>query len=59
MRKQVRPKSHTPGQPGEYAEPGAQAVRPRDAATLIIVRQLKTPKNSAGQARRQPQIHAQ
>ena len=44
MRKQVKPKPHTPGQPGEYAEPGAQAVRPRDAATLIIVRQLKTPK---------------
>ena len=44
MRKQVKSKPHTPGQPGEYAEPGAQAVRPRDAATLIIVRQLKTPK---------------
>ncbi len=22
MRKQVKPKPHTPGQPGEYAEPG-------------------------------------
>jgi 8-oxo-dGTP pyrophosphatase MutT (NUDIX family) len=44
MREKVKPKSHTPGQPGEYAEAGAKAVRPRDAATLIIVRQLKTPK---------------
>ncbi len=34
----------TPGQPGEYAEPGATVVRPRDAATLIIVRQAKQPK---------------
>ncbi len=29
---------HTPGQPGEYAEAGAKAVRPKDAATLILVR---------------------
>ena len=34
----------TPGQPGEYADPGAKAVRPRDAATLIIVRQGDTPR---------------
>ena len=44
MRKPKKTTPHTPGQPGEYAEAGAKAVRPRDAATLIIVRQLKTPK---------------
>jgi len=31
-------------QPGEYSEPGAKAVRPREASTLIIVRQEKQPK---------------
>ena len=34
----------TPGQPGEYADAGAKAVRPRDAATMIIVRQTDPPK---------------
>ena len=29
----------TPGTPGEYREANAKAVRPRDAATLIVVRQ--------------------
>jgi len=35
---------NTPTQPGEYREDNAKAVRPREAATLIIVRQAKTPK---------------
>jgi 8-oxo-dGTP pyrophosphatase MutT (NUDIX family) len=35
---------NTPTQPGEYRDDNAKAVRPREAATLIIVRQSKTPK---------------
>ena len=35
---------NTPTQPGEYRDDNAKAVRPREAATLIIVRQAKTPK---------------
>ncbi len=31
----------TPGQAGEYAEAGAKAVRPKDAATLIIIRKYR------------------
>ena len=36
--------AHTKGTPGEYHEPGAKAVRPREASTLIIVRQDEQPK---------------
>ena len=35
---------HTKPGPGEYNEPGAKAVRPREASTLIIVRQEDQPK---------------
>ena len=34
----------TPGRPEEYRQQGDKAVRPRDAATLIIVRQAKEPR---------------
>ena len=34
----------TKGEPNEYREPGMRAVKPRDAATLIIVRRGATPK---------------
>ena len=34
----------TPGRPEEYRRPGEKAVKPRDAATLIIVKQAKEPK---------------
>ena len=34
----------TKGGPSEYREPGMRAVKPRDAATLIIVRRGATPK---------------
>ena len=44
-------------QPGEYADAGAKAVRPRDAATLIIVRQSKDGQNKDGQSKDgQPKI---
>ena len=35
---------NTPAGPGEYREESAKAVRPREAATLIVVRQAKQPK---------------
>ena len=35
---------NTPVGPGEYREESAKAVRPREAATLIVVRQAKQPK---------------
>ena len=35
---------HTPASPGEYREETAKAVRPREAATLIVVRQARQPK---------------
>ncbi|MEG3592729.1 MAG: NUDIX hydrolase [Pseudomonadota bacterium] len=34
----------TPGRPEEYRRPGEKAVKPRDAATLIVVKQAKEPK---------------
>ncbi len=34
----------TPTSPGEYREENAKAVRPKEAATLIVVRQAKQPK---------------
>lgn len=34
----------TPTSPGEYRENNAKAVRPKEAATLIVVRQAKQPK---------------
>ena len=34
----------TPTSPGEYREESAKAVRPKEAATLIVVRQAKQPK---------------
>ena len=34
----------TPGKPSEYRDPDTRAVRPRDAATLIIVRRDAAPK---------------
>ena len=34
----------TPGRPEEYRQPGEKAVKPRDAATLIIVKQAKESK---------------
>ena len=34
----------TPGRPEEYRQQGDKAVRPRDAATLIIVQQAKEPR---------------
>ena len=34
----------TPGRPEEYRQQGEKAVRPRDAATLIIVRQAEEPR---------------
>ena len=34
----------TPTGPGEYRETGAKAVKPRDAATLIIVKNDDTPR---------------
>ena len=34
----------TPGRPEEYRQQGEKAVRPRDAATLIIVQQAKEPR---------------
>jgi len=35
---------NTPTEPGEYREESAKAVRPKEAATLIVVRQAKQPK---------------
>ena len=35
---------NTPVGPGEYREESTKAVRPREAATLIVVRQAKQPK---------------
>jgi 8-oxo-dGTP pyrophosphatase MutT (NUDIX family) len=34
----------TPGRPEEYRQQGEKAVKPRDAATLIIVQQAKEPR---------------
>ena len=34
----------TPGRPEEYRQQGEKAVRPRDAATLIIVQQAEKPR---------------
>ncbi len=44
MSKAQSPIGHTKAGPGEYNEPGAKAVRPREASTLIIVRQEEQPK---------------
>ena len=45
---------NTPTQPGEYRDNNAKAVRPREAATLIIVRQAKTPKILMGKRAASP-----
>ena len=38
----------TPGRPEEYRQQGEKAVRPRDAATLIIVQQAEEAQNPLG-----------
>jgi len=41
----------TPGRPEEYRQQGEKAVRPRDAATLIIVQQAEKPRVLLGSVR--------
>ena len=45
MSKQETPRYGTPAStPGEYRDDSAKAVRPKEASTLIVVRQAKQPK---------------
>ncbi len=44
MSKKIIHQGGTPGGPGEYRDDNAKAVRPKEAATLIVVRQAKQPK---------------